>query len=47
LIGGKLLDMRLPLVSVERSAIPVDLVDYPLHWRLGHHVNYVHQRVRL
>ena len=39
--------MRLSLMSVERGAITVNLVDYPLHWRLGHHVNYVYQRVRL
>jgi len=39
--------MRLPLMSVERGAIAVNLVDYPLHRRLGYHVNYVYQRVGL
>jgi hypothetical protein len=41
------LDVRLALVAVEGSPVPVDLVDDPLHRGVRHEVDDVHQGVRL
>jgi hypothetical protein len=46
-IGDETLNMRLLLMALKSRAVAVNLIDDPLHWRLGHHVDDINQRLRL
>src|SRR4029077_20664756 len=43
-IGDEALNMRLLLMALKSRAVAVNLVDDPLHWRLGPHVDEKNQR---